>query len=140
VERSNGKPLMILIAEDFADACEMYEDYLTFRGHIVVTAADGIEAVRLARQQHPDVIVMDAGLPGLSGWDATAMLKQSPDTAAVKIIMLTGHVFQESAKRAQVAGVDLFVTKPCLPDVLHTHIMALAARGPVIETRSNGDL
>lgn len=122
------KPLVVLIAEDFADAREMYEDYLTFAGLTVLTACDGAEAVRMAKEHRPDVIVMDAGLSHLTGWEATAMLKNGPDTADLKVLMLTGHVFRESERAATDAGVDLFVSKPCLPDVLHAHILALAGR------------
>jgi two-component system cell cycle response regulator DivK len=122
------RPLVVLIAEDFADAREMYEDYLTFSGLTVLTANDGVEAVRVATEQRPDIIVMDAGLPHLTGWEATAMLKGNPATSDLKILMLTGHVFQESERNARVAGVDRFVAKPCLPDALLTHIMSLAGR------------
>jgi len=58
------------------------------------------------------------------------MLKNNPDTADLKILMLTGHVFRESEQNARAAGVDMFVGKPCLPDVLHGHILTLAGRRP----------
>lgn len=121
--------LTVLIVEDFDDAREMYEDYLRFSGMTVIGARDGAEGVRLAIEHRPDVIVMDAGLPKLTGWEATAMIRGNVDTEDLKILMLTGHVFQDSERKAREAGVDLFVAKPCLPDVLHTHIVTLASRG-----------
>jgi len=122
--------LVVLIVEDFDDAREMYEDYLRFSGMTVIGACDGAEGVRLAIEHRPDVIVMDAGLPKLTGWEATAMIPSNQATESLKILMLTGHVFQDSERKAREAGVDLFVPKPCLPDVLHAHIVALASRGP----------
>jgi two-component system cell cycle response regulator DivK len=127
-EGSRDQPLVVLIVEDFADAREMYADYLTFAGMTVLTACDGAEGVRLAIEHLPDVIVLDAGLPRLTGWEATAMLRGNPDTEHLKILMLTGHVFRDSEHRARDAGVDVFVAKPCLPDQLHRHVVALAGR------------
>jgi DNA-binding response OmpR family regulator len=121
--------LFVLIVEDFDDAREMYEDYLRFSGMTVIGARDGAEGVRLAIEHRPDVIVMDAGLPKLTGWEATAMIRSNEETQSLKILMLTGHVFQDSERKAREAGVDMFVPKPCLPDVLHSHIVALASRG-----------
>jgi two-component system, cell cycle response regulator DivK len=117
---------VVLIAQDYPDAREMYRDYLTFAGLKVLTASDGHEAVRIATTERPDVIVIDAGLPGISGWEATALLKKDRATRNLRILMLTGHVFRESKRRAAVSGVDLFVSKPCLPDDLYSHILALA--------------
>jgi CheY-like chemotaxis protein len=117
---------VVLIAQDFPDALEMYRDYLRFAGLRVLTANDGHDAVRIARRERPDVIVMDAGLPGLNGWEATQILKKNRETRNLRVMMLTGHVFQESRKRAQASGVDLFISKPCLPDDLYSHILALA--------------
>jgi two-component system cell cycle response regulator DivK len=121
-----GDGIVVLIAEDFEDAREMYADYLAYGGMTVITAVDGAQAVRLATEHRPDVIVMDAGLPRLTGWEATAMLKGNPDTCEMPILMLTGHVFRESERTAKEAGVDAFVSKPCLPDDLCRAIVTLA--------------
>jgi two-component system, cell cycle response regulator DivK len=117
---------VVLIAQDYPDALEMYRDYLRFAGLRVLTASDGHEAVRIATRELPDVIVIDSELPGLSGLEATTILKQNRETRHLRIMMLTGHVFQEYQKRAEASGVDLFVSKPCLPDDLYSHILALA--------------
>jgi CheY-like chemotaxis protein len=117
---------VVLIAQDYPDVREMYRDYLTFAGLRVLTAADGHEAVRIASREHPDVVVIDAGLPGLNGWEATEVLKHNRHTRHLRVMMLTGHVFKDSRKRAEASGVDLFIPKPCLPDDLYSHILALA--------------
>ena len=117
---------VVLIAQDFPDAREMYRDYLKFAGLRVLTAGDGHTAVRTATRQRPDVVVIDAGLPGLNGWEATQILKRNPETRHLRVMMLTGHVFKDSKKRAEASGVDLFISKPCLPDDLYSHILALA--------------
>jgi CheY-like chemotaxis protein len=117
---------VVLIAQDFPDGREMYRDYLRFAGLRVLTAADGHDAVRIATRERPDVVVIDAGLPGMNGWEATRMLKQNRQTRQLRVMMLTGHVFKDSRKRAEASGVDLFIPKPCLPDDLYSHILALA--------------
>jgi two-component system cell cycle response regulator DivK len=118
----------VLIVEDFEDARELYSEYLQHVGCEVVATGNAIDGIRLARARHPDVIVMDAGLPGMSGWDATAALKSDPATAGICIIMLTGHVLVDAEQQARAAGVNVFLRKPCLPDVLHREI--LSALGP----------
>jgi CheY-like chemotaxis protein len=115
----------ILIVEDYVDALELYGTYLRHQGYEVLSAADAIEGIVLARKHHPDVIVMDAGLPGMSGWEATRILKADPRTASIPVLMLTAHVLKESREEAEHAGVDLFVPKPALPDELHAEIRAL---------------
>jgi CheY-like chemotaxis protein len=64
----------------------------------------------------------------MSGWDATRLLKASPETGRIPVLMLTGHVFVDAERRAVDAGVDVFLRKPCLPDVLHEQVIALLDR------------
>lgn len=114
----------ILIIEDFEDAIELYAEYLRFHGMEVLTAATAQEGLELARAEKPVAVIMDAGLPGMSGWEATQRLKSEPDTASICVLMLTGHVFADAERRAEEAGVDVFLRKPCLPDELHREILA----------------
>ena len=120
----------ILIVEDFEDAIELYAEYLRVQGMEVLTAATAHEGLQLAREQKPIAVIMDAGLPGMSGWEATRRLKADPETARICVLMLTGHVFPDAQARAEAAGVDVFLRKPCLPDELHREILAALAALP----------
>jgi CheY-like chemotaxis protein len=114
---TDAKPTILLV-EDFDDAREMYADYLEFSGFHVLTAPDAKRGLELAEARQPDLILMDAGLPGMSGWEACSNLKASPGTRAIPVIMLTGHVFGGSRKQSIQVGADGFLAKPCLPDDL----------------------
>jgi DNA-binding response OmpR family regulator len=116
------KAARILLVDDFEDARDMYMTYLTYEGYEVITAATAAEALVLSATARPDLILMDAGLPGLTGWDAIAELKRDPLTKEIPVLMLTGHVLQESQDRAAEAGADGFIPKPCLPDELARQI------------------
>ena len=80
---------VILLVEDFADAREMYRDYLDFSGFVVHTAGDGHAAIAMAQRHDPDLILMDLSLPGLDGWEATRRLKADPATAHITIVALS---------------------------------------------------
>ena len=112
----------ILLVDDFIDAREMYTTYLEFEGFSVITASSAVEAIKLAVGEQPDLILMDAGLPGMTGWDAIVELKSDNRTRNIPVLMLTGHVLKESQERAAEAGADGFIPKPCLPDELSREI------------------
>lgn len=116
------KGTRILLVDDFEDAREMYTTYLQFEGYEVITASTAVEALRLATTECPDIILMDAGLPGMTGWDAISELKNDARTRDIPVLMLTGHVLKESQDRAAEAGADGFIPKPCLPDELSREI------------------
>src|SRR5687767_7749155 len=117
-------PPLVLLVEDFDDAREMYTDYLEFSGLRVAGAADAVRGLQMADELQPSIILMDAALPGLSGWDAIKELKANPRTKHIPVLMMTGHVLGDAKERALAAGADGFIPKPCLPDELTRHIFA----------------
>jgi two-component system cell cycle response regulator DivK len=119
------EPPLVLLAEDFEDARELYRDYLEFSGFSVLTANNGREAIEQAVSVQPDIILMDASMPVLDGWQATRELKANPVTKHIPVLALTAHAFDDARREAKDVGCDGFVTKPCLPDDLVTRIRAV---------------
>ena len=121
--KTRTKPV-ILIAEDFEDARDLYKDYLEFSGFNVETATNGRDAIELAITLQPDLILMDASMPVLDGWQATRELKANPATRHIPVLALTAHAFDDARQEAKASGCDGFVTKPCLPDDLVAKVRA----------------
>ena len=109
---------LVLIVDDVQDNRKVYELFLKFSGFRVAEAENGQEALHLAGQLLPDVIVMDLSLPVMDGWEATRRLRGDPRTRPIPIVVLTGHALPEYGRQAQEAGCDQVITKPCLPDQL----------------------
>jgi two-component system cell cycle response regulator DivK len=106
---------LILIVDDVEDARFMYSLYLTNHGFRVAEAANGEDAIRLAHEQQPALVLMDLGLPVMDGWEATRRIKADPRTRSLPVLAISGHAFADSVKRAKDAGVDAFFIKPCMP-------------------------
>ena len=121
-------PPLVLLIEDFEDAREMYAEYLEFNGLRVATAPDAVKGLQLASELKPSLILMDAALPGLSGWDAIRELKSDPDTRGIPVLMLTGHVLGDARERALAVGADGFIAKPCLPDELTRQVLRVLGK------------
>jgi CheY-like chemotaxis protein len=109
---------LVLVVDDFEDNRAMYAEYLAYSGYCVEQAADGQEAVKLAQDLLPDVVVMDLSLPIMDGWEATRRLKADERTRRIPVIALTGHALASHSRGAQEAGCDAFLAKPCLPEKL----------------------
>jgi CheY-like chemotaxis protein len=105
--------MIILVAEDFDDTRQMMKLLLEMRGHSVIEAANGQEAVEIATSQRPDLILMDLNMPVLDGISATRLLHERPETAGVPVVAVTAHcgdpVWRE---RALAAGCVECVDKP----------------------------
>lgn len=123
------KQPLVLLAEDFEDARELYRDYLQFSGFDVETANNGRDAIARALELQPDLILMDASMPVLDGWQATRELKANPATMHIPVLALTAHAFDDARREARAVGCDGFVTKPCLPDDLVVKVRAALDNG-----------
>jgi two-component system, cell cycle response regulator DivK len=119
---------LILLVEDDLLNREMIGRYLLIQGFEVITAMDGAQAVALALAQLPDLILMDMGLPILSGWQATAQIKAAASTRTIPIVALTAYAMAEDRDRAYTVGCDEFETKPVNFIQLKAKIDALLAR------------
>ena len=108
----------ILLVDDFEDGLEMYQEYLTYRGHHVIVARNGAEAVDQARRHRPAVILLDIRMPGMTGTDALRELRSDPAFSRVPIIALTAHALEAERRELLSAGFDDLISKPCLPDQL----------------------
>lgn len=129
----------ILIVDDYADALDIWEIYLTAAGYRVSTAIDGASAIAKAHQLLPDLIVLDLELPGISGFEAARALRSDAETADIPLIAATGYSHLRQLDLAREVGFDAVVVKPCDPDMLIAEIERLAP-DPVspIQLSNNG--
>jgi CheY-like chemotaxis protein len=102
----------ILLIEDNNLIRDMLSRRLQRRGYDVLTAADGEAGVALAASERPDLVLMDISLPGLDGWAAARLLKGTPITAFIPILVLTAHDMECVRDKALAAGFDGCDTKP----------------------------
>ncbi len=118
----------IMVAEDNELSRDALSRRLARRGYRIVLAADGAQAIEVARAERPDVILMDLGLPRVDGWEATRRLKEDPATRLIPIIVLSAHAMTNDRDQALEAGGDDFDTKPIRFQPLLDKIEALLAR------------
>ncbi len=119
----------ILLVEDNELNRDMLSRRLIRRGFEVLLAVDGAQALQIAAQSLPALILMDMSLPGVDGWEATRRLKSNPSTATIPVIALTAHAMASDRESALAAGCDDFDTKPIEFDRLLAKIAALIGGG-----------
>jgi two-component system CheB/CheR fusion protein len=118
----------VLIVEDNADAREMLGQLLAMDGHRVEEAQDGRQAIELALRWRPDVVLVDIGLPGMSGYDLARALRASPVGGEVRLVALTGYGQPADRAQAREAGFDAHLVKPVDPEQL-TRVLARPGPG-----------
>jgi len=118
----------ILVVDDEPRIVELARDYLEHAGFAVLTAADGPAALVVARDKHPDLVVLDLGLPGLDGLDVTRQLRQGQSTAALPIVMLTARDDELDKLLGLELGADDYLTKPFSPRELVARVKAVLRR------------
>jgi len=115
----------ILVVDDEPQIVKLVRDYLEHGGFKVVAATDGPAALRTAATQHPDLVVLDLGLPGLDGLDVTRSLRRN---GAVPIIMLTARADESDKLVGLELGADDYLTKPFSPKELVARVRAVLLR------------
>src|SRR5690242_14764915 len=115
----------ILVVDDEPRIAEIARDYLERAGYRVSVAANGIDALALARRRQPDLIVLDLGLPHMDGLDVARALRKR---STVPIIMLTARVDEGDRVTGLEIGADDYVTKPFSPKELVARVRAVFRR------------
>lgn len=132
--------MRILVVEDEARMAELLRKGLSEHGHIVITAVDGAESLKLTLDHEFDVVLLDLGLPGLSGYDVAQVLRERQSSAA--ILMLTAFDKEDDIVRGLNLGADDYLTKPfSFPELLaRLRSVTRPAPDPLSYTYVAGDL
>ena len=103
---------LILIVEDNDKNRKLMRDVLTFKGYRLAEAETGEDGVRLARELHPDLVLMDIQLPGISGITAFQQIRDDPATATIPVIAVTASAMTQDRQTIMAAGFDGYQSKP----------------------------
>jgi DNA-binding response OmpR family regulator len=115
----------VLVVDDEPQIAEIATDYLRLAGYEVITATDGVRALEAVRGRRPDLVILDLGLPRLSGMDVARAIRRESD---LPIIMLTARVEEDDRLRGLEVGADDYVTKPFSPRELVARVHAVLRR------------
>jgi two-component system alkaline phosphatase synthesis response regulator PhoP len=115
----------VLVVDDEHRIAQIARDYLEHAGFAVITASDGRDALARARAHHPDLVVLDLGLPHVDGLDVAKTLRRESD---VPIIMLTARVEESDRLIGLAVGADDYITKPFSPRELVARVQAVLRR------------
>jgi two-component system, cell cycle response regulator DivK len=107
-----GTAPTIMVVDDNEPSRDALSRRLERRGYRILMAVDGQQAVATAQAELPDLILMDLGLPGIDGWEATRQLKDGALTGQIPIIVLSAHAMTNDRDLALAAGANDFDTKP----------------------------
>lgn len=119
----------VLIVEDSPSVRRLIEVSVRPLGVKILAAEDGIQGLELARQELPEIVLLDIGLPGIDGWEVLSELRGNKETADLGVIIVTAHAQPEVAAAAEQRGADGFITKPFRPGQLRDEITALLNQG-----------
>jgi PAS domain S-box-containing protein len=111
-----GKTFRILVTDDNVDAAQTLASLLQIYGHEIRIAHDGELALRIAGQFHPDLVFLDIGMPGMTGYDVACRLRNMPELEGCIIVAVSGWGTKDDLARSKKAGFDMHFTKPVAPE------------------------
>jgi len=121
-------PEKILIVDDDVQTLRLVGLMLERQGYKIIAANNGVQALRTAVAERPDIIILDVMMPDMDGYEVTRRLRKSPETADTPILMFTARSQVEDKVTGYEAGVDDYLTKPIHPAELTAHLRALISR------------
>lgn len=111
----------VLVVEDNYLNMKLFHDLLKMGGYNVLQAKDGMEGWRMAREQRPDLILMDIQLPGVSGLEVTKWLKDDEHLKSIPVVAITAFAMKGEEAKIREGGCDAYIVKPIsLSDLLET--------------------
>ncbi len=102
----------VLIVEDNELNMKLFHDLLEAHGYATLQTKDGIEAMKIARQKRPDLILMDIQLPEVSGLEVTKWLKEDPDLRSIPVIAVTAFAMKGDEDKIRQGGCEAYIAKP----------------------------
>lgn len=111
---SNGKPgqKTVLIVEDNELNMKLFHDLLDAHGYRTLQTRDGMEALEIAREHRPDLILMDIQLPEVSGLEVTKWLKEDDELASIPVIAVTAFAMKGDEEKIREGGCEAYIAKP----------------------------
>jgi CheY-like chemotaxis protein len=125
--RPLARAVRVLVVEDNLDAAESLATLLRVWGHDVQVAHDGLKALEVAREQRPEVVLLDIGLPGLDGYQVARRLREDIGLDTSLLVAMTGYGQPEDRRRSREAGIHHHFVKPVEPMVLRNLLADVAA-------------
>jgi len=118
----------ILIAEDERDIRDLVAFTLRFAGHEVFAASNGQEALEMAPNVNPDLILMDVRMPRMTGYEACKAMKADPNLMDIPVVFLTARGQESEIQQGLEAGAEEYLLKPFAPDHLTVRVKAILAK------------
>jgi len=119
----------VLVVDDDEVIRQLIAVNLQLEGFEVATAVDGQDCLEKVKTVRPDVITLDIMMPRLDGWVTAVRLREEPETAEIKVVMITARAQDHDIQRGHEIGVDAYVTKPFDPNDLIRTVRELAGKG-----------
>lgn len=126
----------VMVVEDDASLREIYSIRITAEGYEVVSAGDGEEALAVAVREKPDLILSDVMMPKISGFDMLDILRSTPETAGIQVVMMTALSADDQRRRGEELGADRYLVKSQvgIEDVVNTIHEVLGDRQATAQT------
>jgi two-component system alkaline phosphatase synthesis response regulator PhoP len=121
---SSMTPRLVLVADDDVDILTLVRVRLERSGYKVISARNGVEALALVRERHPDLAILDIAMPEMTGLEVTKRMRE--ENLDVPVILLTARARDVDVAAGADAGADVYVTKPFSPQELESRVRAIS--------------